>query len=106
MANPYAAEVDIRVNSVTCTMKLTLGALATLEDQLDAENLVDLVRRFESGAPKARDVLALVHAGLRGGGWVGTVEDLWHADIEGGIVEASRKAGVLLSRSFNVPGRS
>lgn len=103
-ANPFAGEVDIRVDGQVYTMKLTLGALAELEERLGADSLVDLVARFEGGRQKARDVLALIEAGLRGGGWQGGSDDLWRAEIDGGVIEASRKAALLLSRAFSVGG--
>jgi hypothetical protein len=45
-------------------------------------------------------VLALVVAGLRGGGWRGTAEDLLSAEIAGGPLEAARVAAQLLMRAF------
>ena len=67
MANPWAGEVALELDGETRVLKLTLGALAELETWLRAECLADLVERFEVGAFKSRDVLALVCAGLRGG---------------------------------------
>ena len=80
--------------------KLTLGALAALEAELDEGSLVDLVERFESGRYRGRDVLALIVAGLRGGGWRGQASDLLCADVGGGPVEAARLAAELLARAF------
>jgi hypothetical protein len=68
MANPWSGEVELRLNGERHVAKLTLGALAELEAQLGAESLADLVARFEGDALRASDVLALVVAGLRGGG--------------------------------------
>ena len=65
---------------------------------------VELVQRFEARSFSTRDVLALIVAGLRGGGWQGRAEDLLAAEIEGGPVEAARVAGVLLARAFAAPG--
>jgi hypothetical protein len=67
MANPWAGEVTITVNGIPRVSKLTLGALAELEDYLGEDTLVALVQRFESGAFAIRDVMALIVAGLRGG---------------------------------------
>jgi len=49
-------------------------------------------------------VLALIVAGLRGGGWRGRAADLVSAEISGGPVEAARVAGQLLARAFALPG--
>lgn len=100
MANPHAGEVDLIMNGQTHRCKLTLGALAELEDAMGEDTLVDLVKRFESGAVSSRDVLALILAGLRGGGWQGGPADLISAEIEGGPVGAARAAALLLTRAF------
>lgn len=103
MANPWTGEVVLRVDGTEYRAKLTLGALAELEETLEAGTLVDLVQRFEGGAYSSRDVLALIVAGLRGGGWQGSAADLMSAEIEGGPVQAARKAAELLARAFAVP---
>lgn len=104
MANPHAGEVGLVIDGERFVMKLTLGALAELEGELGAGTLVELVERFEAGRFSTRDVLLLIVAGLRGGGWRGASRDLLSADIEGGPVEAARAAGMLLARAFRVPG--
>lgn len=103
MVNPLAGEVAVTLDGQRHVAKLTLGALAELEEALDADSLVDLVRRLESGAPRSRDVLALLVAGLRGGGWQGQAADLLTAEIAGGPVEAARVAALLLTRAFTPP---
>lgn len=106
MANPYAGEVEIAVDGVPRVMKLTLGALAELEAGLGTGSLVELVARFEAGAFSGRDVLMLLLAGLRGGGWREcSVEVLAAADLGGGPVAAARAAAELLARTFVVPER-
>ncbi len=105
MANPWAGEVALVIDGERRVMKLTLGALAELEARLGEDSLVSLVERFEAGAFSARDVLALVAAGLRGGGWDGGPEDLLRAEIEGGPLAAARAAGQLLGRAFALPGQ-
>jgi hypothetical protein len=103
MANPWAGEVALVLNGERRLLKLTLGALAELEERLEARSLVALVERFETGAFSSRDVLGLIVAGLRGGGWRGSASDLLTAEIGGGPVEAARVAGLLLSRAFALP---
>ena len=102
MANPYAGEVALVVDGIRYGMKLTLGALAELEAELQTSSLVDLVDRFEAGGYGARDVLVLLAAGLRGGGWEGSATELAKADIDGGPIEAARAAAELLARAFAV----
>lgn len=103
MANPYAGEVAIVLDGRTHVAKLTLGTLAELEATLEAGSLMELVERFETRAFTTRDVLALVVAGLRGGGWQGSAADLRTVSIGGGPVEAARVAAELLARAFQLP---
>ncbi|QFU08263.1 hypothetical protein PARPLA_02861 [Rhodobacteraceae bacterium THAF1] len=100
MANPHAGEVDITLDGTLHTARLTLGALAELEASMQADSLVALVARFEGASYTTRDVIALLVAGLRGGGWHGTTRDLLHARIDGGPLEAARAAALLLGRAF------
>ena len=103
MANPWRGEVALVIDGEQRVMRLTLGALAELEAALRAGSLMDLVRRFEEGAYSTRDVLALIVAGLRGGGWRGGPQDLMTAEIEGGAIGAARAAAELLARAFALP---
>lgn len=92
------------VNGVEHRAKLTLGALAELEETLSERSLIGLVERFESNAFSSRDVIALLGAGLRGGGAVLTDADLLTAEFEGGPMTAAKAAAELLARAFVVPG--
>ncbi|MCB1332322.1 MAG: gene transfer agent family protein [Roseivivax sp.] len=103
MANPWHGEVELVVDGERRVMRLTLGALAELEAALDEGSLLALIERFEAGRYATRDVLALIVAGLRGGGWRGTAGDLIAAEIEGGPVGAARAAAALLARAFELP---
>ena len=104
MANPWAGEVEIVLDGTPHVMRLTLGALAELEAELGEASLVDLIARCEGGAVSSADVLKLVVAGLRGGGWRGRIADLLSVEIDGGPLEAARLAGALLVRAFSRPG--
>lgn len=101
--NPWAGEVALVIDGQAHVCKLTLGTLAELETVLGTSTLAELVKRFEAGAFSTRDVLALIVAGLRGGGWDGTARDLVGADIEGGIVRAAEAGAQLLARAFAQP---
>ena len=100
MANPFAGEVALTIDGQRHVLKLTLGALAELEDGLGEDTLVSLISRFENGQFSSRDVLALIVAGLRGGGWRGARAELLQVEIEGGAIEAARVAAQLLVRAF------
>jgi hypothetical protein len=104
MANPFAGEVAIWLDGQRHVAKLTLGVLAELETALEAGSLVELVERFETQRFSTRDVLALIVAGLRGGGWQGNAADLRTVEIGGGPMQAARAAAELLARAFALPG--
>ncbi|CTQ34236.1 gene transfer agent family protein [Jannaschia rubra] len=101
--NPFAGEAVLVLDGERHLLKLTLGALAELEMAMEADSIVAMVARFETGAFSARDVVRLLLAGLRGGGWRGDAARLLEADIEGGPVEATRVAASLLGRAFALP---
>jgi hypothetical protein len=103
MGNPWAGEVDVSVDGVVHVARLTLGALAELEARLGTGTIVDLVERFERAAFSSADVLAVIVAGLRGGGLRVTADELLSADVAGGPVGAARAAAELLTRAFALP---
>lgn len=103
MENPWRGEVALTIDGTRHVLRLTLGALASLEAELKTESLVALVERFESGRFSASDVLALLQAGLRGGGVPNVGDTLASAEIEGGPVIAARTAAELLARAFAAP---
>jgi hypothetical protein len=103
--NPWAGEAVLGIAGERRVCRLTLGALAELEAALEADSLVALVERFETGGFRARDVIAVLVSGLRGGGWMGSIGDLANAEIDGGPVEAARVAALLLGRAFAMPVR-
>lgn len=99
-ANPMRGEVALTLNGTSQVMRLSLGALIDLETALGADSLMDLVARFERADFTARDVLAVLVAGLRGGGWQGDETELTNAVIDGGPIAAVRAAAELLVLSF------
>lgn len=100
MTNPHRGEISITIDGRARTMRLTLGALATLEAKLQAGSLMGLAERFEDGRVSTGDLLALLAAGLAGAGEGVEEPELAAADIEGGAVGAMRAGMALLSRAF------
>ena len=100
MANPWRGEVALVLNGERRVCRLTLGALAELEAALEAGTLGALLTRFEQGQISAADVIQVVVAGLRGGGWTGDRDALLTARIDGGPLEAARVAAALLVGAF------
>ncbi|MBX9759148.1 MAG: gene transfer agent family protein [Beijerinckiaceae bacterium] len=68
MANRRRGEVEAVFDGRRHTLRLTLGALAELEDAFGATDLIGLAARFEDGRLSARDLLRIIGAGLRGAG--------------------------------------
>ncbi|CAM3076062.1 gene transfer agent family protein [Paracoccus nototheniae] len=108
MVNPMRGEVALVLDGQPHVARLTLGALAELEQGLDDANssgagLNGLVARMDEGRFASRDILAVLVAGLRGGGWQGQAGDLMAVQIEGGPLEAARIAARLLALAFRAP---
>ncbi|TWI37089.1 gene transfer agent family protein [Paracoccus sulfuroxidans] len=102
MSNSMRGEVEVVLDGQRHVARLTLGALAELEGALGAQSMIAVVERFEGGSFSSRDVLAVLAAGLRGGGWAGEARDLLAVDIGGGPVGAAKAAAELLARAFRL----
>ncbi|HUF56382.1 MAG TPA: gene transfer agent family protein [Thermohalobaculum sp.] len=100
MANPERGEVELVVDGRPRVMRLTLGALAELESALEVGSLVALAERFEGGDVSARELTALLAAGLRGAGEDFTEAELAEAEIGGGAVGAMKAGLRLLEATF------
>lgn len=100
MANSARGEVALVVDGEARVMRLTLGALAELEAALAVGSLVALAEKFEAGQVSAGELIALLGAGLRGGGAAVSDEALAAADIEGGAVGAMKAGMALLAVTF------
>ncbi len=103
MVNPMRGEVEITLDGQPHAARLTLGALAELEAELQTASMIEMAARFEEGRFSAADVIAVVVAGLRGGGWTGGRADLLAMEVAGGPVGAAQAAALLLTRAFAVP---
>lgn len=104
MANPQRGEVAITIDGREHVLRLTLGTLAELEERLAAKSLLGLAERFESGSVPTSELIALLAAGIRGGGGAMTEPELADASFEGGAVGAMQAAMLLLARTFRPAG--
>jgi len=100
MPNIHRGEISALIGGEEKTLCLTLGALAELEARLQAGDLVGLAERFAGGRISARDLAAIIGAGLRGGGNAVTDDDLARMSIEGGLKGAAEIAARLLRATF------
>lgn len=103
MAIEQRGEIDATIGGERRVLCLTLGALAELEARLQAGDLVGLAERFEAGRVSARDLLAILGAGLRGGGNAVSDEQLAGMAFEGGLKGAAEIAARLLRATFGDP---
>ncbi|QQR37949.1 gene transfer agent family protein [Devosia rhizoryzae] len=100
MTNIHRGEIAAEIGGERVTLCLTLGALAELEARLGAGDLAGLAERFGGGRISARDLKAILGAGLRGGGNDITDDDLARLTIEGGLRGAAEIAVRLLKATF------
>jgi hypothetical protein len=101
--NEMRGEVALTVNGERHVMRLTLGALAMLEGEVGASSLTEIVARYEGESVRAGDIIALLRAGLWGGGFEISNAELARAEIKGGPLEAARAAARLLHLAFSPP---
>lgn len=100
MPNLHRGEIAAVIGGEELTLCLTLGALAELEARLGAGDLTGLAERFAAGRISARDLTAIIGAGLRGGGNAIADDDLARMAIEGGLKGAAEIAARLLRATF------
>jgi hypothetical protein len=104
MVNRYRGEVALMVEGRALPMRLSLGALAELEDAFSVENLPALGERFAAGRLSARDITRILSAGLRGaGGTLGT-DEVAALSFDGGLNGAIAAAISLLDATFAPAG--
>jgi Phage tail tube protein, GTA-gp10 len=68
MVNARRGEISATLDGKDWRLCLTLGALAELETAFDVSDLVALGDRFATGRLSASDMIAIIAAGLSGGG--------------------------------------
>lgn len=100
MPNRRRGEIEAELGGVRRRLVLTLGALAELESAFGADDLVDLAERFTGGRLRARDLVCVVGAGLRGAGENVTDQEVAAMTTPGGAAGFVRIAADLLAATF------
>lgn len=100
MANRYRGEIEAEIGGARRKLVLTLGALAELEQAFGADDLVALTERFGAGRMKARDLIRIIAAGLRGAGEAVSDEDVAAMQVQGGAQGYVRIAAGLIDATF------
>jgi hypothetical protein len=100
MSNRYRGETALMVDGQALPMRLTLGALAELEQAFSVDSLPALGERFVGGRLSAQDITRILGAGLRGAG--SSVSDIQVAGLafDGGLNGAIQAAIALLDATF------
>jgi hypothetical protein len=104
MPNRHRGEIEAEIGGARHTLVLTLGALAELEAAFGADDLVALAERFGSGRLKARDLVRVIAAGLRGAGEAVSDEEVARMAVAGGAHGYVRIAAALIEATFGTGG--
>jgi hypothetical protein len=100
MANHHRGEIEAEIGGVRRRLVLTLGALAELEAAFGAEDLVALADRFGTGRLRARDLVCIIAAGLRGAGEAVSDDEVARMPVSGGAQGFVRVAVDLIAATF------
>lgn len=100
MPNRYRGEIDAELGGRRRVLVLTLGALAELEAAFGADDLAALAERFGTGRMKARDLVRIIAAGLRGAGETVSDDEVAAMATPGGVTAYVRIAADLIAATF------
>jgi hypothetical protein len=100
MPNHHRGEIEAEIGGAKRRLVLTLGALAELEATFGADDLIALAGRFDAGRLKARDLIRIIGAGLRGAGETVSDDDVARMEVAGGAPGYVRAAADLLAATF------
>jgi hypothetical protein len=100
MPNRHRGEIEAEIGGAKRRLVLTLGALAELEAAFGADDLVALAERFDAGRLRARDLIRIIGAGLRGAGEAVSDDEVARMEIAGGAPAYARTAADLIAATF------
>lgn len=100
MPNRYRGEIDAELGGRRRMLVLTLGALAELEAAFGADDLAALAERFGTGRMRARDLVRIIAAGLRGAGETVSDDEVAAMTAPGGVTAYVRIAADLITATF------
>lgn len=98
--NLHRGEIAAQLNGKPVKLRLTLGALAELETNLDNESLLDFARRLGEGQLRAKDILLILGAALRGGGHSVHDDEVAALMPPDGLEGAARLAANVMAAAF------
>ena len=100
MVNTIRGEISANLDGKSWVLCLTLGALTELESALEADNLGKLADKFSNGTLRSSDLLKIIAAGLKGGGYELSEQEVAEMRVEGGVSGYVDIAARLLQASF------
>jgi hypothetical protein len=100
MPNHHRGEIEAEIGGARRRLVLTLGALAELEAAFGAGDLVALAERFGTGRLSARDLVAVIAAGLRGAGEAVSDDEVARMAVADGAAGYVRIAAGLIAATF------
>ena len=100
MPNIHRGEIEAEFGGARRKLVLTLGALAELEAAFGADDLIALAERFGAGRLKARDLIHIIAAGLRGAGATVSDDEVAAMTAPGGAAGYARIAAELIAATF------
>ncbi|WP_411816193.1 GTA-gp10 family protein [Hyphococcus sp. DH-69] len=95
-------DVRLQINGEERVLRLTLGALADIEDKLGGGDLAALQERLKN--PRISDIVLILHALIAGGGTPLAMEALKASDLD--LSEASKAIAKAFSALEAAPGKS
>ena len=104
MPNIHRGEIEAELGGRRRTLVLTLGALAELEAAFGADDLAALAECFGTGRMRARDLVRIIAAGLRGAGATVSDDDVAAMTATGGVTTYVRIAADLIAATFGETG--
>lgn len=103
MANPERGEIGAEIDGEYRVLCLTLAGLAELEAAFGVSSIGALLAQLQTGALSARQVAAVLGAGLRGGGTPVADEEIMGLRWKGGPAAMTALAARLLRTAFSCP---
>lgn len=100
MINKHRGEISVNLDDKDWTLCLTLGALAQLENHFKVDDLASLAEKLSGSSLSASDFLAIILAGLKGGGHDVDAAAVFDMRIEGGATGYAQLVAKLLQVTF------
>lgn len=102
MVNQSRGEISVELDGRQWTLCLTLGSLSELEAHFRVNDISGLASILSSGNISSKDIMAIIAAGLKGGGYTLSIEDVSEMRHKDGPAGYAKITADLLSASFGV----